>query len=60
MAKPEESKEKVKAHKLHIWHIQAVRDLLVVAAIIGIFWAGVGTIYLRHFASHNHFTVSRP
>ena len=40
MAKPEESKETVKAHRLHIWQIQAVRDLLFVAAIFGIFWAG--------------------
>ncbi|MCH8825208.1 MAG: AI-2E family transporter [Planctomycetes bacterium] len=44
MAKPEEakeeSKETVKAHRLHIWQIQAVRDLLFVGAIFGIFWAG--------------------
>ena len=44
MAKPEEakdeSKESVKAHRLHIWQIQAVRDLLFVGAIFGIFWAG--------------------
>jgi len=48
MAKPEETqdepqieiKEKVEAHKLHIWQIQAVRDLLVTASIFGIFWAG--------------------
>ncbi len=26
--------------RLHIWHVQAVRDVLVVAAIIAVFWMG--------------------
>jgi len=27
-------------HKLHLWQFQALRDVLVVAAIVGIVWAG--------------------
>ncbi len=29
-------------HRLHLWQFQAVRDALVVAAVIGIFWLGYG------------------
>ncbi|MCZ6834220.1 MAG: hypothetical protein O7G85_00455 [Planctomycetota bacterium] len=29
-----------KSARLHIWQIQAVRDVLLVAAIVGIFWTG--------------------
>ena len=25
---------------MHVWHIQAVRDILLVAAVFGLFWAG--------------------
>lgn len=27
-------------HRLHIWQIQACRDVLFVAAVVGVFWLG--------------------
>lgn len=37
---PSSDETNVALRRLHIWHIQAVRDLLLLAAVVAIFWAG--------------------
>ncbi len=39
-AQPSEPDDSVLVQRLHIWQIQAVRDLLFVAAVLGLVWAG--------------------
>ena len=38
--KPTPDEEPVDASKLHIWQIQAVRDVLLVATVLAILWLG--------------------
>ncbi len=39
-AQRSEPDDSVLVQRLHIWQIQAVRDLLFVAAVLGLVWAG--------------------
>ena len=39
-AKPNDTNDIAVVQRLHIWQIQAVRDLLFVGAVLGIVWAG--------------------
>lgn len=39
-AQPSEPEDSVLVQRLHIWQIQAVRDLLFVAAVLGLVWSG--------------------